>query len=437
MQRRILVSLILVLISCATLFFNPMTSPTTAAFGQDEATAPRANELLVIDINRPVTKDDRGFPRNDPPRAEANGNWTTPVNFAEGTLHFRVHVRSQPQPQQMRIQLCIWQDQFRLENCGPQAQVSGTSGTVVTWEKPVQELWMKNGKIIDWTRPRQRYGFAIKNMQGKAVSDYNGWNWNGENPNHWYPLDVQMTAVVVAKGATFGGWAPYIDGEPLPTSVPTNTPTNTSEPTAIATATPTPTLTPSVTHTAQPPATGTPSVAPTVTAHPSSTSVPPTMSPTAMPTATATTLSVLLTPTPSESARAIDNYEPNNSCLDASAIDVDASQQEHTVHVADDTDWVKFSATADMIYRIRVITSAELAAQVFTSCDAVTAAVQATISAPEYRFEFAATASGTVYLRIKPPAEDAATPLSYRLAVRELEETQQESVELFLPLIMR
>lgn len=71
------------------------------------------------------------------------------------------------------------------------------------WEKPVQELWKKDDKIIDWPRPRQRYGFAIKNSQGKPVSDYRGWNWNGEDPDEWYPLDAQMAVVVVAKGASF------------------------------------------------------------------------------------------------------------------------------------------------------------------------------------------------------------------------------------------
>jgi hypothetical protein len=38
------------------------------------------------------------------------------------------------------------------------------------------------------------------------VSDNNNWNWAGENPDEWYPLDLRFTVVVVAKGSTFSGW---------------------------------------------------------------------------------------------------------------------------------------------------------------------------------------------------------------------------------------
>lgn len=209
-------------------------------------TAVNARELLVIDVDRSITKSDRGFPRNDPPRSAANGNWKTPVNYAEGTLHFRVQIRSQPRPQNMRIQFCVWQDRFYLENCGSMQNVYGSSGTVVTWSQPVQDMWRLGGRSIDWSRPRQRYGFAIKNAQGQPVSDYNGWNWNGENPNNWYPLDARMTVVVVEKGGSFSGWSNYGGsggggggGGTNPTPTPTPRPTNTPAPSA-----PTPTPTP-------------------------------------------------------------------------------------------------------------------------------------------------------------------------------------------------
>ena len=108
-------------------------------FAAQQTTAAIPNELLVFDINRPITTADRGFPRNDPPRPEANGDWTNPINFAEGTLYMRVAVRSQPKAQAMRLQFCIWQDNFKLESCAPLADVSGTPGTVVTWSRAIPE----------------------------------------------------------------------------------------------------------------------------------------------------------------------------------------------------------------------------------------------------------------------------------------------------------
>ena len=48
-----------------------------------QVAAAGATELLVFEVNRSVTKADRGFPRDRPPKAAANGNWKTPVNFAQ------------------------------------------------------------------------------------------------------------------------------------------------------------------------------------------------------------------------------------------------------------------------------------------------------------------------------------------------------------------
>jgi len=273
-----------------------MAMEPTAAVGANP------NELLIYELDRTVTKADRGFPRDQPPRAEANGNWTTPVNFAQGTVHYRVHVRSQPQPQNMRIQLCIWQDSLTLENCGPLATVSGATDTVVTWSGTVQSMWKKNGISIDWTRARQRYGIAIKNAQGQPVSDLSGWAWSGEDPNAWYPLDMRVTIVVVARGATFSGWENYIDGAPAATSTPTAT--STPRPTATQTATPTPF--PTATETATPTATATATA--TETATPTATATA-TATETATPTATATATT---TPTtiPTETAPATVTVTP-------------------------------------------------------------------------------------------------------------------------------
>jgi hypothetical protein len=169
-------------------------------------------ELLVFDWNKVVTESNKGFPFDQPPKA--NGDWTKPVNYAQGTLYYRVEIFSQPVAQNMRLQFCFWQAKngynFELEMCGPQKDVRGTPGTVATWSVAVNNMWKKDGKSIEWDRARFRNGVAIKNSSGKPVSNYNGWNWNGEDPKKWYPLNMRFTVVVVAKGGTFSGWQNYI-----------------------------------------------------------------------------------------------------------------------------------------------------------------------------------------------------------------------------------
>jgi hypothetical protein len=173
-----------------------------------------AQNLKVFDIDRQVTKSDRGFPRDDPPAAAANGNWLTPINYAGGTLHMRAEIRRQPVPQSMRLQFCMWQYNFTLETCTSQRAVSGQAGTVVTWTSSIPNMWKKDGKDMDWANPRQRYGMVVKNSAGLPVSDFRDWNWNGENPDAWYPLDIKFSVVAVPVGGTFVGWTSAVLAAP-------------------------------------------------------------------------------------------------------------------------------------------------------------------------------------------------------------------------------
>jgi hypothetical protein len=190
---------------------NATPTPTPVPTSTPPPSGDTSQELIVYDWNQPVTEANRGFPHNTPPTA--NGNWVTPVNYAQGTLYYRVKVVSQPVAQNMRIQFCFWQekngDNFGLESCGNLKDVRGNPGTEVTWSTPVANMWKLNGKSIEWDRARYRNGAAIKNTAGEPVSNFNGWNWNGEDPKKWYPLNMRYTVVVVPQGKTFSGWQNY------------------------------------------------------------------------------------------------------------------------------------------------------------------------------------------------------------------------------------
>lgn len=186
--------------------------------GSDEATAvvrvsPKT-ELLVLDWNKPVVKSDSGFPREDPVNAEANGNWTLAPNFAQGTYQFRVEIRSQPIPKEMQVQYCVWQkisgEPEPRESCGDRASLTGNPGAKATWSEAVEDMWNKYTDV-DYAVPRSWHGGVIRNKDGKPVSGKLGWDWNGEIPEEWYPLDWRFTVVVVAKGASFAGWGNYFE----------------------------------------------------------------------------------------------------------------------------------------------------------------------------------------------------------------------------------
>ncbi len=184
-----------------------------------------AAEMKVFDWNTTITESNRGFPHNTPPLE--NGNWVSPINYAQGTFHIRIEIRNQPVPQTMKLQFCIWQEKdgnrFGLESCTSQTLVTGNPGTVVTTSQAIAKMWKLNGKPIEWQRARYRNGIAVKTSEGLPVSNFQGWNWNGEDPKKWYPLNLRYTVVVVSEGSTFSGWENYIDGtspEPAPEPQP-------------------------------------------------------------------------------------------------------------------------------------------------------------------------------------------------------------------------
>ncbi len=198
----------------ATATATATPSPTATATATPSPTPTEEpglpTELLMFDWNEVVYQLHHGFPWDNPPPPARNGDWTTPVNFAQGTLYHRVEIFSIPVNQNMRVQLCVWQYNNTLENCSYEKSILGQAGTVETWTQNVADMWKLNGNDIDWVNPRDRYGAPIKNSAGLPVSDLIGWNWNGEDPTDWYPLNMRFTVVVVAPGETFSGWENYI-----------------------------------------------------------------------------------------------------------------------------------------------------------------------------------------------------------------------------------
>ncbi|MEM7531400.1 MAG: C13 family peptidase [Chloroflexota bacterium] len=191
--------------------------------------------------------------------------------------------------------------------------------------------------------------------------------------------------------------------EPLATATPTPTATNTPAPTDTPTNTSTPTNTPSHTPSPIPESTNTPvptdtltsvptpimptatvTIAPTDTPVPTETPVPtvtpipPTATniatslPINTPTGTPTSIS---SPTQTPSIGEGDNYEPNNTCADASLITPDGLSQSHTFYTAGDADWLTFTAPHVGIYRIEAMipdgSQADIDLFYYTDCDSL------------------------------------------------------------------
>ncbi len=163
--------------------------------------------MLIYDWNKPITVDEGGFAM-DKTSQFLQQNWESPVNYADGQLYFRARIYSIPQNQPgMKLGFCFWQEGDR-ENCKGN-DVPGVPGTDETWNFGLHEMWKKGGKEIDWSAPRKKMGFSVRDAQNDPVSNKTSSNWGGNNPQDWYPMNLRFQVVLVPKGSTFSGWQNY------------------------------------------------------------------------------------------------------------------------------------------------------------------------------------------------------------------------------------
>ncbi len=169
------------------------------------------SELLVYEWDGPVPQSANGFPKHQPPTE--NGDWETPIDYANGTLHFYVRIRKMPVVKDMQLQYCVWQDGTKsAEQCADRGSLTGNPGAVLTWSDQVQNMWSYPGRPkIDWSRARYRDSVVVRNGRGKPVSGF--FDWSGEDPKEWYPLDWHFMVVVVESGKAFSGWDNYLAPE--------------------------------------------------------------------------------------------------------------------------------------------------------------------------------------------------------------------------------
>lgn len=136
--------------------------------------------------------------------AAAPANWKTPVDYAAGTLHFRLEVQEKPGATGVTAQVCLQQDGRATGKLACAKDYAFFDKGVYDWSQPVAELQGASG--IDWTRKPQELVLLHKDCFGKLVSSKTT-DWVG-TPflTLYYPMQAKLSVVAVSPGATFAGW---------------------------------------------------------------------------------------------------------------------------------------------------------------------------------------------------------------------------------------
>lgn len=172
------------------------------------------NEILVFNRGTSstpftVTQNMSGFVEDKPPTGDANANWVSGkfAGFVNGTLYYRARIIAIPENQPgMRLGFCFWEHGYDHEQCRGQV-IDGVPGTEMEWSHKLSDMWVK-ADPIDWANPRTKHGFLVRNQKNKPVSAKKGWNWNGEDPADWYPMEIHYTVVLVKDGGA-PDWTKY------------------------------------------------------------------------------------------------------------------------------------------------------------------------------------------------------------------------------------
>ncbi len=199
-------------LALAVLMLLGVALAAPARLSAQTTTAANATEMLVFDWNKPVLKSHSGFAQYKPLSSYnfPNGNWVSPINYVNGTLYFRARVLSIPKNQPaMKLGFCFWQNKPKFgEECTKNYALPGVPGSELRWNQSFKSMNKINKAAINWTLPRWKAGFVVRGPKG-LVSNKLNFNWSGENPDNWYPMNIHYTVVLVAPGGGAPNWTQY------------------------------------------------------------------------------------------------------------------------------------------------------------------------------------------------------------------------------------
>jgi len=164
----------------------------------------RANQFVLIDVTFPFTKEDAEnstpskshyYVRGDKINPDRPQDWTSPVDYRNGTVHIRTEVIEKPEGGEPTTwSLCY------IPNKG-QKNGYGCTNTTLYKEKGVYEQDVSMTKF--WENDSIIWSEGVKEMHLVLKADKNLHAHKRPDPEHFFPTKVRITMVQVAAGAKY------------------------------------------------------------------------------------------------------------------------------------------------------------------------------------------------------------------------------------------
>lgn len=139
-----------------------------------------------------TTKDSHYFV---PPTPETPANWQSPVDYAHGSVHVRLEVKTKPSAEPTRYQICF---EMKQNYCCTNQAPPYTAPGIYEWDTDVEDLWRPGP--VDFAQGIVRNALILKDTENVKPAPENV----GEETSKLYmPSDLSVTVTVVSAGSEF------------------------------------------------------------------------------------------------------------------------------------------------------------------------------------------------------------------------------------------
>ena len=129
------------------------------------------------------------------PTAATPANWEAPINYAEGSVHVRLEVKTKPSAAPTRFQVCFEMHQNYC--CTAQAPAYTTPG-VYEWDTQMKDMWRPGP--VNFAQGIVKSALILKDTNNVKPAPE---NVGAETAALYMPSDVVVTVTVVAAGSTY------------------------------------------------------------------------------------------------------------------------------------------------------------------------------------------------------------------------------------------
>jgi len=173
-------------LSCVLLAVTCVAAPSSGAVAQ---------QFVIFDETWVHTADIPDSHYRVDATPETPPDLTNPVDYANGTVHLYMDVRTKPTDEPTKMQVCF--EAAPTYGCTSQSPTYTTTG-VVEWSTPITDFWSPG--TPDWSMGSGRIAAILKDTEnGKPSAD----NVGAERAARFTPTELHLILTWVAPGATY------------------------------------------------------------------------------------------------------------------------------------------------------------------------------------------------------------------------------------------